>query len=61
MTAHDSEINRDIDTAEGHVYFDGETIADDGVYAAVHDLDALDDVAEGHLVRFVGDAEDAVY
>ena len=60
MSAQDSEINRDIDTAEGHVYFDAETIPDDGVYIRVHDLDALDDVAEGH--RFLAvDAEDAVY
>ncbi len=60
MSAQDSEINRDIDTAEGHVYFDVESTADDGVYIAVDDLDALDDVAEGHRFLVV-DAEDAVH
>jgi hypothetical protein len=60
MSAQDNEINRDIDTAEGHVvrFSAVEEAEDAGLRSLVRHGDALDDEAEGHVVRFVGDAED---
>jgi len=60
MSAKDNEINRDIDTAEGHVvrHSQFEPAEDAGVRNSIRHLDALDDEAEGHVVRMVGDAED---
>ena len=64
MSTRDNEINRDIDTAEGHIRHpfgeEGEKAGDAGVRTTIrrHD-DALDDEAEGHAVRFVEDAGDA--
>ena len=60
MSTKDNEINRDIDTAEGHLRrLVVEEAEDAGKRtSSIQHLDALDDEAEGHAVRFVGDAED---
>ena len=60
MSTKDNEINRDIDTAEGHLRrLVVEEAEDAGKRtSSIRHHDALDDEAEGHVVRFVGDAED---
>jgi hypothetical protein len=60
MSTKDNEINRDIDTAEGHIRrLVVEEAEDAGKRtSSIQHEDGLDDEAEGHVVRFVGDAED---
>ena len=63
MSTKDNEINRDIDTAEGHARrLVVEEAEDAGKRtSSIQHQDALDDEAEGHgRVRAVGDAEDTI-
>jgi hypothetical protein len=60
MSAQNNEINRDIDTAEGHVRSGLEEAEEAGERVAIRHDDALDDEAEGHVrAPFLEDAEDA--
>jgi hypothetical protein len=64
MSTRDNEINRDIDTAEGHIRHpfgeEGEKAGNAGDRTTIRrPEDALDDEAEGHIVRYVDDAGDA--
>ena len=59
MSTQDNEINRNIDTAEGHLRMAVVEEAEDaGVRNSIRHSDALDDEAEGHVVRFIEEADD---